>query len=793
MKRLLVMFSVLCMLLSACTVSDPSKDTAPAVRDTEPAAVTETAAQTEAAAPPATRYKLEYDITDFSEAYPGLDFINSTIYAKNEKLYLLSQTQTDGETIASILIFDDMGQLTETVPIPKPEHYDISVKNAYYLDDGSFLLRYIDNADRCTYLGILTADGVMERNMYLYSHGINNGLTVIEYTNPWGDYDVHIFASKADGYLYHYDRSFRETELNSDVHGGIRRFLGDDWFSFGYSVYNYQRVNIKTGEVRAYPLHLPSEFDYASLLRGADQQLYIRDDTGIWLYRGNDQPQLILKQLDAGLPQRGGASNGVVIPMNETAVYYRDGGQMLLFRMTRVPDTDTRQPIQLLYLDSRASYMQWLLDAVTRFNNENKDYRVTVQYADQPYEYPVSQEWWTVKLQELMLTGPRPDIVICGDGRLLLPYYDKNVFLDLKPFLDVDFLGCIEEGFAYGGKLYQTPLMMQLDTFAANTAISAGPLTYEAFFSVLENLGENEVLTGASLNTAFFQNAYMDYVDLPGKQAYFDTADFGNTLSKMRTLQKHQMDCIDQYGGSLTWGDQYWSDGTHHGGENLYWTVNGTVGAALESGAMKFLSVDFMNLGAYNAIRLLFGDTAFSLCGYPCTDGIGARVTDVMATAVLWDTDVPDGCAAFLNHLLSDEQQTKEALISGYLPVTRSAMERALDLYRYSYYSKYNVQKIRQQNTTETVYLSPEGISETYNPMFDGIHATADSHYVMEITEADRKILLDFFENAKMRAYTDPFIMTIIDEEVSFWEGNARSLEETIKIIQSRVWIYINE
>jgi len=28
---------------------------------------------------------------------------------------------------------------------------------------------------------------------------------------------------------------------------------------------------------------------------------------------------------------------------------------------------------------------------------------------------------------------------------------------------------------------------------------------------------------------------------------------------------------------------------------------------------------------------------------------------------------------------------------------------------------------------------------------------------------------------------------------VSFWEGSARTLEETTKIIDSRVWIYLNE
>ena len=30
-------------------------------------------------------------------------------------------------------------------------------------------------------------------------------------------------------------------------------------------------------------------------------------------------------------------------------------------------------------------------------------------------------------------------------------------------------------------------------------------------------------------------------------------------------------------------------------------------------------------------------------------------------------------------------------------------------------------------------------------------------------------------------------------EELSYWQNNARTLEETTKIIDSRVWIYLNE
>ena len=44
-----------------------------------------------------------------------------------------------------------------------------------------------------------------------------------------------------------------------------------------------------------------------------------------------------------------------------------------------------------------------------------------------------------------------------------------------------------------------------------------------------------------------------------------------------------------------------------------------------------------------------------------------------------------------------------------------------------------------------------------------------------------------------MKANTDQTILSIVEEELSYWEGGVRTLEETTKIIDSRVWIYLNE
>ena len=64
---------------------------------------------------------------------------------------------------------------------------------------------------------------------------------------------------------------------------------------------------------------------------------------------------------------------------------------------------------------------------------------------------------------------------------------------------------------------------------------------------------------------------------------------------------------------------------------------------------------------------------------------------------------------------------------------------------------------------------------------------------VYSMTDEHRRALLNFFETIKIRTTADEKILSIVNEELSYWKNGVRSLEETTKIIDSRVWIYLNE
>jgi len=221
-------------------------------------------------------------------------------------------------------------------------------------------------------------------------------------------------------------------------------------------------------------------------------------------------------------------------------------------------------------------------------------------------------------------------------------------------------------------------------------------------------------------------------------------------------------------------------------------------------GRLKFLTVQLDTIEAVMAASLILGDD-FNWCRYPSEDGGGAYVYPAMNCSVFADTDVYDGCIAFLDHLLSEEQQADETLTKRYLPVTVDGIKAAIAAHRYWYYDKNTYEKIGDPNaqmekgtlllggTVSYLPLSADGYSAEYIGDFGPNGKTEGNYAVLAMTEEMQARFLDFLQNCRMKASTDQTILSIVKEELSYWEGGVRSLEESTHIIDSRVWIYLNE
>ena len=442
-----------------------------------------------------------------------------------------------------------------------------------------------------------------------------------------------------------------------------------------------------------------------------------------------------------------------------------------------------------------------LKEAIAIFNTESEEYYAVLRDYG---KYSDAMEMF----KSDMLTGNAPDMILYGCDEDLSIYTEKNLMVDLLPFFGDRLLGGARDAMLRTGALWSLPFVMHLQTYATSDPAIGGALTYSDFYALTNGLSgrddtpeytlypetetirlhggsttvitsrddipfTGEVITGSHDSIQhIYQRGIFDFVDYTAKEAQFDTEAFCDFI---RALADIDREFVHTGAGGLIVDPR--------GSVAEYMMSTSYLPENLEQGRLKLLSVDFESLGAYAALKRVYGDGTipFTLCGYPAAAGRGAGIYVPTALAVLTQSEVHGGCAAFIDFLLSDRVQTSEAVVGDYLPVTLSAMAAAIDGQRYFYYSK---------NFPNPLY--PFDVSaqplEQYKDIAPGGDIT-----VIAITDEDKSAMLAFFEDCRMYANADPVITEIVNEELSYWNGGARTLEETAKIIQSRVWIYLNE
>ena len=275
-----------------------------------------------------------------------------------------------------------------------------------------------------------------------------------------------------------------------------------------------------------------------------------------------------------------------------------------------------------------------------------------------------------------------------------------------------------------------------------------------------------------------------DFYDYAAKTASFDSEDFIRREQFLYDMRKSYL--IPDYG---------WLSRSDFSTGGTYGIVGGTkILDGIRSGNVRLLDVPFDTVEAYAVLKLIFGDTPFTLCGYPIKDGTapGVRVQSANLLGVFADTEHADGCRAFIDFVLSDDIQSAPYLTANALPVTHAAMEKALDDWRYLYYP---------ETFSVTDGASAVGGNTAGRSLLLG--AAAHSAYpdeayqadmrVIELTDADRETVLAFFDTCISRADPDETIDAIVQEELSAYESGSKTLRDAAQLIQSRVRIYLNE
>lgn len=760
---------------------------------------------------PSVPYTLEHTVVDLTEQLPDqiMDSIGiykynyelhyRNTYAQNENLYIYGFQKVENGNEGYLYTYTN-GKMIEAIPVPLIN--DILPDYAYLLTEGNFAVIWYDGdiPDIIYYFGIVRPDGSIIAQISLedvypefWSNGdfhiteLENGNVILLHRAESSAFFSVMFDSETR--VIESERIVYQKLKNVYKHLSFMDYIGDlKWLPVS-RVDECSILNMKTGIYEDKKYRVPNDKDHMNLIADTRGNLYLYDMLGMYVYRDNLPPSKVADWMECGITADLYYRNLWVI--DEHSFYitksrfenYRYTDTKLYYIHTEmVPDENPKQVIDFDYYGVN----DWVRDAVLAFNRESEEYEINLNYVD---VVNMGQQEREALLADRMVNQAHPDVLMIDPRVTLDDYYDKNAFLDLTPYIGDQLLGCVTDAVRWGDALYSVPMNMQIYTFLCLPEVTEDFLTWDVFIDSVRSLDGQEVLySDPRAEKYLYENGIMDFFDLAAGTANYDSDKFRSVMTLLEGLEENY---LDETAGYLT---------SHSDGTGGY--TNPTLPARLREGGLTYLNMWINSPEQVMMARHLYGDTDFVWCGYPSDHGGGAYVNLLGYTAVLADTDAPEGSIAFLQFLLDAERQTEDTHQN--LPVTRDAIRLLFEKNRYYSYSADRYHNIGNSaapmretslsfdTTPPIVPLSAEIISD--EPLTFELDENGDpTGYCVALPQADIDAFLYFLDHCHMSAGSDDTVEAIVTEELSYWQNGVKSLAEVTKIIQSRVSIYLAE
>lgn len=746
----------------------------------------------------------QYQITHLAQTLPSST--GSNVYQFKDKLYQTAWNNDEEVRRVSLTSWNADGTLDQVRYYAEPEaplHYVPSY--IFPLSDGRSIIMYLIQPDESQFVGdavavfsILSEDGTVIHRAEIPEYGArlreNNSAIPHVFENEDGTFLIvfSIFSSSDRAeVLYRYDHNLDPMKpilLDTKQMGDFVSRLENGNLRTGLFLSHVTQIDWNHGTSKPLGgMRVPSYMREASVVCAYTDELYFTTDTDVYHYPQDGQPQEILCWTDTPFDYAKIKSSfeDMVWVMDNNNIFVRSSGSvdgvqksgLFHIAITEVPSSD-RTVIELAQIGLAQTL--WLNDMIYQFNQASTEYKINLT------QYPtMSREEGRAQVDALLLAAHKPDIIYSASGDVLSRHNDKNAYLDLSDALSVRLFGCVDRIHAENGALYQLPLSMTATMFVSPDTVTDQPLTWNKMEQIMQNLGDGELLT-SSANASkiiLYPNTPMQFVNESNKESSFDS----DTFCQAIRLLDEMNDYIDETAGQLTNNFML----TH----GAYAITNGTLHRRLADGGIKLIRFDFNELESYAALKLLFHEIPFTFCGLPTVTGeLCADIQTHKMLSVSADTDAKDGCLAFVELLLSDNAQANLGQLEQNLPVTPSAMQKLMDASRYQYYPSAITHDLMEAPDTDLVFTSWHGVTAEYDLSYGNDAEAADEiFYITSFTEEDERRIIDFFDHCTSYRTDDETVMKIVNEELSYWKNDARSLEDTGDIINSRVWIYLNE
>ncbi len=455
-----------------------------------------------------------------------------------------------------------------------------------------------------------------------------------------------------------------------------------------------------------------------------------------------------------------------------------------------------------------------IAETVARFNRENEEYYIVYKdFQTLAVNERLTDAWLQQKerdrqLTEALLTGEQFDVILFGDTQRADDFIklltENGRLCDLSSFAEE--VG-IADGFRYAastdknGTIPLLPITGSLSVLLTkNETLPQGTaFTLDRLQQIADTLSEGQTLFGLDVSTQVLSTILQDTVDLDAGTCSFDRPEF---LGAMELLQNLTVDFnvksttyYDLLCGGLKSGSAYAAFDIDTG-DYVIQNMKDDPIELLRNGTMQFLSCNLVNrdsvAGLFYIISALDGNAR--LCGYPTLyadetnpDGC-AYFSGSLVAGMMPGTDETEAAAkAFLQMFYTEEAQS-DSILSGYgLPVTQAALGSLVEEgYYYFRYGGENAEVILSSGETQP-RLILLGTSEEPD---ENLVQYGEEIYISK-EQCDE--VLAFLTGTAVCGAPDAVIKSIIDEELSAFDAGVRTREEAVKIIQSRVGIYLSE
>lgn len=585
-----------------------------------------------------------------------------------------------------------------------------------------------------------------------------------------GNFYASTFFVDSNGYIYASDWDVVRVW---DAEGSFLMELSLDDYSGSLSQYSADKIGvISYGETRSLKIIDPVKKDFGetlelpsfayNILPGDDvYDFYYERNNKIYGYIAEtDTTEKVIDWLECDVDDRYMQSfsilpDGRVFAMTQDYTTDEWKSQFILMERVDASTLPEKKTLTLacMYLDYE------IRGQVVNFNRQNQEYRIVVK----DYSEFNTDEDYSAGLTRLTTeigSGVMPDL-LCTSGLPVRQYAAKGLLQDIWPMLDADetlsredLVTEVLDALSVDGKLYELPVSFTLSTVAGLEKVVGG---YESW--TLADLQDamtklqdgasifSQTTTRAEILSTCIAQSFDAFVDWENGSCNFDCDEF-KTLLEFAASFPADFDYSDY---------EYVSDYSRlRNGEQLLTTLS-------------FYGFDEL----YAQFKALDDQPCF--VGYP-TASTGTPVrstfscdTCVAVTAACTETDA---AWAFLCSLLSDEHQENV----WEFPITRSAFDKKLaEAMEQEFYT--------DPETGEQIEQSKGGIGYGDDEMIE----------IYAVTPEQRDIFMNLLENTTTVYSTDQSILEIVNEVTGSYFAGEKSLDETVKIIQNRVNLYVME